>query len=239
MASIDARNRNSRLGTKLRGKLAAAYSARGHHASNLWYVFSPRTNRDWVLRSDAEWGHFLLAESDSNIKSIDYDPPPEIVRVGDEDQSTKLDAIVTFKDGVIEWREIKTSDVLGKLDARAQHQWEAQVEAAFRNGVRYARYTEREIYVWPQRIFNWARVVAWLSAVRGRSIYSEHVEVVSLVNARGSVSLGEIQELGTGHVSACYVAAAFKAIQDGLFVSDLDEKPLSKNSIIKYTEGGA
>lgn len=103
-------------------------------------------------------------------------------------------------------------------------------------GVRYARYTEREIYACPQRIFNWARVVAWLSAIRGRSIYSEHVEVVSLVNARGLVSIGEIQELGTGQESACYVAAALKAVQDGLFVSD-NELPAA-NSIIKYVERG-
>lgn len=66
----------SRLGTKLRGKLAEDYSSRGYHKSTLWYVYSPRTDRDWILKGDLEWGHFLLAESDPHISKIDYAPPP-------------------------------------------------------------------------------------------------------------------------------------------------------------------
>ena len=239
MATTIGTNNSARLGTRLRGKLAEAYSSRGHHKSSLWYVYSPRTNRDWVLRSDPEWGHFLLAESDPRIKTIDYAPAAQIVRVGDEDQATELDAIITFKDERIEWREVKSSDSIKRLDVRAQHQWEAQAEAAFREGVHYVRYTEREIYACPQRIANWSRVIAWLAAVRGRSLYSERVEIVSLLSARGSVSLGEIQALGSGPEIACYVASALKGVQDGLFISDMDEKPLSKNTLIKCIEGGA
>lgn len=238
MATAKETHSVARLGTRLRGKLAEAYSARGHHESSLWYVYSPRTDRDWVLRSDPEWGHFLLAESDPRIRTIDYAPAAEIVRVGDEDQATELDAIVTFKDGVVEWREIKSSDSIKRLDIRAQHQWKAQAEAAFRNGVRYVRCTEQEIYARPQRIANWSRVIAWLAAVRGRSLYSQRIEIVSLLNARGSVCIGDIQELGSGPEIACYVAAALKGVQDGLFTSDLDEKPLSKNTVIKCFGGG-
>lgn len=226
----------SRLGTKLRGKLAEAYSSRGYHKSSLWYVYSPRTNRDWVLKGDLEWGHFLLAESDSNISHIDYAPPTEIVRVGDEDHATTLDSIVTFKDNIIEWREINHSDAISK-DIRAQQQWEAQVEAAVQKGVRYVRYTEREIYSCPQRIANWARVVAWMTAVRGRSLYLERVAILALLDSRGSASIADIQELGTGPESSYFVAAAFKGVQDGIFYCNLDDKPLSKNTIITCIEG--
>lgn len=239
MSSAKGTHSRARLGTRLRGKLAEAYSARGNHKSSLWYVYSPRTDRDWVLRSDLEWGHFLLAESDPRVKTIDYAPGAEIVRVGDENQATEFDAKVTFKDGQIEWREVKRLDSLKKLDIRTQHQWEAQAEAAFRQGIQYVRYTEREIYACPQRIANWARVVAWLAAVRGRSLYYEHVEIVSLIKVRGFVSLDEIQALGSGPEIACYVAAALKGVQDGLFISDLDEKPLSKNTLIKCIGGGS
>jgi len=226
----------SRLGTKLRGKLAAAYSDRGLHLSNLWYVYSPKTDRDWVLRSDLEWGHFLLAESDPDIKDIDYNPSSELVRIGDDNHATTLDAIVRFGDGSIEWREIKRSDAIRNGDIRSLQQWEAQVEAASRAGVRYTRYTEREIYACPQRIANWIRVIAWLSAVRGRSIHSESIEIAASLHARGSMSIGEIQDLASGEEGPCFVAAAFKGIQDGIFTSDLNEKPLSRNSLIKAAE---
>ncbi len=238
MATTSEKHSGARLGTRLRGKLTKDYLARGHHKSSLWYVYSPRTNRDWILKSDLEWGHFLLAESDPRISNIDYAPVPEIANVGDEDHATELDAIVTFKDGVVEWREIKSSDSIKNLNIRTQHQWEAQAEAAFQTGVKYLRFTEQEIFACPQRIANWSRVIAWLSSVRGQSLYPPHLEVVALLNARGSVSLGEIHQLGSGSESTCYIAAALKGVQDGLFISNLDEKPLNKNTLIKFVESG-
>ena len=235
MPSTSETRRGSRLGTRLRGKLADAYSARGHHTSSLWYVYSPRTDRDWVLASSLEWGHFLLAESDPHIAQIDYSPAPEVIRVGDEDHATKLDAVVTFVGGRIEWREIKHSDA-SATDVRAQHQWEAQAEAALQKGAHYKRYTEHEIYSCPQWIANWSRVVAWLAAVRGRSLHIERTQIVALLNAAGSASIGQIQKLATGPETACLVAAALKGIQDGLFVSDLDKRPLSRDTIIRCVE---
>lgn len=232
MATTGGTHAGARLGTRLRGKLAEAYSVRGHHKSGLWYAYSPRTDRDWVLKGSFAWWHLLLAESDPRISTIDYAPPPQIMRVGDEDRETALSAIATFKDGVVEWREVTTAN------SKTQHQWQAKAEAALQYGVRYVRLTEREIFACPQRIANWARIIAWLSAVRGRSIYQQHLEVVALLNARGCVSLGEIQQLGSGPESACYIAAALKAVQDGLFNSDLDEKPLNKNTLIKSPESG-
>lgn len=163
-------------------------------------------------------------------------PPPEIVRVGDDNHATTLDSIVTFKDNIIEWREIKHADAISK-DIRAQHQWEAQVEAAAQKGARYVRYTEKEIFACPQRIANWARIVAWLSAVRGRSLYLQRVAILALLESRGSASIAEIQGLGTGAESACFVAAAFKGVQDGLFDCNLDDKPLSKNTTLRCIEG--
>lgn len=229
----------SRLGTKLRGKLAAAYSDRGHHQSNLWYVYSPRTGRDWVLRSDLQWGHFLLAESDPYIKDSDYSPPTKLQGVGGDNQASTLDAIVTLKNGTVEWREIKSSDAIENEDFGSQHQREVQIEAAIRLGVRYVRYSEHDIYACPQRIANWARVIAWLAAVRGRSLYAEGVEVAALLHARGSVSIGEIQDIAPGSKGVCFVAAAFKGVQDGLFASDLNDRPLSRNSLVKSIEGPA
>lgn len=226
---------SSRLGTRLRGKLASAYSQRGTHQSKLWYVFSPKTGRDWVLRGTLEWGHFLLVEADPDISDVDYSPPSEIVRVGDDDHATTLDAVVTFKNGSIEWREIKWSDETNG-DIRSLHQWEAQVEAASRTGARYVRYSEKEIYACPQLIANWTRIVAWLAAVRGRSLYSERMEVVAMLDANGTVSLGDIQRLGAAESGACRVAAALKGIQDGHFIADLTNAPLSINTLISRVE---
>lgn len=227
---------SSRLGSRLRGKLASAYSGRGTHQSKLWYVYSPKTGRDWVLRGNLEWGHFLLVEADLDIRDVDYSPASEIVRVGDDDHATTLDAVVTFRNGAIEWREIKWSDETKGCDTRTLHQWEAQVEAASRSGARYVRYSEKEIYACPQLIANWTRVVAWLAAVRGRSLYSESLEIVAMLDAHGIVSIGDIQLFGAAESGACRVAAALKGIQDGHFNADLRNAPLSINTLISRAE---
>lgn len=223
----ETRARTGSLGTQLRGKLAAAYASRGHHCSSLWYVYSPRTVRDWVLKNDLEWGHFLLAESDPGIKDIDYSPSTELVHAGDEGSATSPDAVVTLRDGTIEWREIGLSSAFKN---------KGPTETILPNGARYARYTEQDVYACPQRIANWTRVIAWLAAVRGRSLYPECIKIAAMLHARGSVSIGEIQRLSPGADSACFVAAAFKGIQDGLFVSSLNEKPLSTNTLVTATE---
>lgn len=62
-----AKTASGRLGTRMRGALTEAYESRGGGKSNLWLVYSPKADKDFVLRSDLEFGHFLLAESDPEI----------------------------------------------------------------------------------------------------------------------------------------------------------------------------
>lgn len=76
-----------------------------------------------------------------------------------------------------------------------------------------------------------------MTAVRGRSLYLERVAILALLDSRGSASIADIQELGTGPESSCFVAAAFKGVQDGIFYCNLDDKPLSKNTIITCIKG--
>ncbi len=224
--------KGARLGTRMRGKLAAPYDDRGHHLSNLWYVYSPKMRADVVLRSDLEWAHYVFAESDPDVVVVDYSPTSEVARVGDQDIGTTLDAIVTFRNGVVEWREIKRSEDVDSTDVRVQAQFEGQLAAAARVHARYRRLTEKEIFVCPQRISNWSRVLAWLSAVRGRALVDEQNTIATLIHVRGVVSVADIIAASGDSDSACLIAAAFKGVQDGLYRSDLDEHPLSGATII-------
>lgn len=225
-----------RLGTQLRGKLAAAYAARGHLTSKLAYVYSPRAKKDVVLASNLEFWHFVLAESDSNICSADYNPDKEIVSVADDVHGTVLDAVIKLKDGTIEWREIKYSD---DDQPRTKHQWEAQAEAAHRSGAIYRRFTEKEIFSKPQRLSNWVEVIAWLSAVRDRPTLEYDLAVQRLLQERDIVTIADLQSQGgTRPLGACYVAAAFRMLQEGACFSDLDLQPLTPNTLISLAEVG-
>lgn len=222
-----------RLGTQLRGRLAPAYSARGRQRSTLFSVYSPRTDRDWILRGELAWMHFLLVESDPRVKAVDYAPSTHVIREGDVEFSTDFAALVTFRDGKSEYRQLVATAALHNLDRQSLREWETKVAMAERNGIRYVQYTEAEILANPQRIVNWQRVIAWLSAARGHPLPPLQVEISALLDARGCASLEAIQSLGAGALSACYVAAAFKGVQDGIYWADLDERPLNKNTSVK------
>ncbi|MET3139971.1 hypothetical protein AAKU61_004355 [Undibacterium sp. GrIS 1.2] len=52
-----------------------AYRGRGHQNSNLWLVYSVKTQRDWILPSDRQlvhWIHYL--ETNPLVKWFDLAP---------------------------------------------------------------------------------------------------------------------------------------------------------------------
>lgn len=79
-----------------------AYRARGHRFNNLWLVYSPKTDRDWLLNSDLQyiyWLHFL--ESDSTVGGF------EIL----ERQTATPDFLVHYRDGSSEVHFVKSSNI--------------------------------------------------------------------------------------------------------------------------------
>ncbi|MBI5660104.1 MAG: hypothetical protein HZC43_11290 [Nitrosomonadales bacterium] len=61
----------------------------------------------WVKLAAVVGGAYLLYTKVSN---------PLVKGLGEEDHATELDAIVTLKDGIVEWREVNSSDSIKKLD---------------------------------------------------------------------------------------------------------------------------
>jgi hypothetical protein len=219
-----------RLGTQFRGKLADAYGQRGGYDSNLWYVYSPRTACDWVLKSDLEWDHFVLAEADPTIKDIDYSPAPLRERLDDgRIYETTLDATIVHTDDSIEWREIKYAEASNKKEeTRNRLQQEAQSKAAQRAGVAYTRWTEHEIRSNFQKLANWRRIIVWLAATRERSLAAYQTDIACLLDRRHVVTLGEIEDQWGEPAFPLYAAALFRCLQQDSYLSDLDIKPLSR-----------
>lgn len=223
-----------RLGTKRRKQLTDAYAARGHLRSQLVYAYSPRMQQDVVLKSWLEFGHFILAESDPYIQSIEYNPPcKEIAQVGDDNIGTLFDAYIHLTDGTLLWREIKYSREEGK---RAEHQRMAQEALAYRAGAIYERVTEKDIYKNPLWISNWIEVVAWLSSVRGRPTIEFDLAVANFFAENRVATIKELQAFaGEPTEEPFYIAAAFRLLQAGSLSSDLDSAPLTARTRLRQT----
>lgn len=222
---------HARLGTRLRGQLADAYEARGHDRSDLVFVYSPKAGRDFALRSELEYGHFLLVESDPDVQKVDYSPSKRVSTWAGEEIGTIVDAEVTLRSGAVVWREVKSSaDVEEGAQNRANLQLLIQLRAAESVAAQHQLFTEREIYAQPQRIHNWLRIIPWLAQARDWPLHEYGNEVAALVRARGSVVLEDVLSLGQGPEQALYGAALFRAVQYGLIASQLDVLPMTRNS---------
>lgn len=228
-----AQKSTARLGTQFRGKLAAAYNLRGHQSGNLYFVYSPRTNRDWVLCGDLAWAHFLLVEGDPNVLVADYAPQVHVIETDSSENRTEIHAQVTLFDGHVEYRVFAYARAASKRST----EWERAVRLAALQGYQYVRYTEEEIFAKPHRLANWKRAIAWISAARGHLLLSMQNEISSMLAAQQVASLQQIISMGHATLGPCYLAAIFRGIQERIYWSDLDHSPINKNTLIGLAGG--
>lgn len=236
MANLTSSKSSGRLGTKLRHKLAVSHSVVNEEQSKLYYVYSPRSDQDWVLKGDLQWAHFLYVESDSSVKTAEYRACEHSVFIGDSASKTRFASCVTFKDDRTEYRQLWSAATLEKHTSASRLEWEEKADAAAMVGVNYRRYTEREIFDCPQKLANWMRVIAWLAATRGRSLYHEILTVGSLIHAHGGATLAQIRDLGNGADQSNFVAAALRGIQSGILKADLEHTPLTANTFVEKAD---
>lgn len=234
MTTTSQGSKGSRLGTRFRGKLAASYGQRGVGPNSLWYVYSPRTRTDWVLRSDLEWDHFVLAESDPEIVNCVYAPDKHTVPLHGETVTLEIDAVVTQRDGTIEGRRIRYST--DEADGVQAPKLAMQTAAAKALGMRYSVWSEEAIRRNHTLLANWRRAIAWLAAARDRSLAAFELELERAVRSEAEMTLADI-EARFGEASfPLYAAAAFSGIQRGTYRSDLDKTPLSAQTVIIQVE---
>lgn len=213
--------KSGRLGTHLRGKLAAAYGQRGHQNSALWYVYSPRTDRDWVLRSDLYFEHFVLTEADPSVIDVNYAPELDVPTLG----PVQFAAIVHYSDGAVQWHHVSNERIKPNSDAAAQQLMLSN--AAEHAGANLVCLDHQFLNQNPQLLWNWQRCIAWMTAARGTALATYMTEIATFIHAREIATLGELAELGARNLFALYAAAAFRLVQLGDLNSDLDEHPVS------------
>lgn len=233
MAKTTSTTRGPRLGTQFRGKLAAAYGQRGVGPNSLWYVYSPRTRTDWVLRSDLEWDHFVLSESDPNIAACSYHPDRHRLTSDGQQLDIPVDAVVTYLDGSTEWRRVRFAGKEADEHSPAAMQLSQFVAVAKATGVSYKLWTDQTIRSNHILLANWRRILAWMAAARDRSLASYQADLARIIQTDGEIALGQIESTFGEASFSLYAAAIFGELQRGVYVSDLGAKPLSTHTIIQ------
>ena len=229
--SLDARG--TRLGTKFRGKLAAAYGQRGVGSNSLWYVYSPRTKSDWVLRSDLEWDHFVLTESDSAVVNCNYLPEKFTLTHRGDTLEIPVDVIVSYRDGTTEWRQVRFAGNESDANSQSGLELRRRSDVVQQAGKSYRLWTEEIIRRNPLLLANWRRVIAWMAGARDRPLSIFRDELASALKTEGELTLAQIQSMCGEASFGLYAAAAFGELQSGNWASNLDVMPLSPHTIIR------
>lgn len=181
------------LKSSLRKSVIEAFRARGHGRSNLWLIYSPKTDADWILPSDRQFIHWIyFLEANPDVTDFDLAPEPIISHDVEEARATELDAIVSYRNRNKEWHEVKASS--GKKSPKNRSQFQAQSAAASSEGVKYRVFDDEDLNDKVKSSIRWLKVIAYATAIRGH----EHVSCrTALISYLKNQQTGAIHQLIT------------------------------------------
>jgi hypothetical protein len=97
------------LPSKQRTNVLRAYRSRGRANRNLWLVYSPKTDRDWILGSDRHLVHWIFfLETNPDVRSFEIEPSNETPRIGESQPVLDADAAVVLANGTREYHKLSS-----------------------------------------------------------------------------------------------------------------------------------
>lgn len=212
--------------------LRAAIRTRKGKAGAISYLYSPKIDRDIVVVSDLELAHVLHLEADNNVKYFDIDIDRVVAYLdGDGYQGTRPDARVELRNGRMELVEVKYQKDLDD-DLRTQLQVAAQQRYAKQIGAYWRTYTEKDFEDEERLIHDWMHIVVVLGETRDKVLPSLLADVEHLVKEKTSQTLEQLCRKKMGPWDLAF-SATFRLIQQGKLTSNLKEKPLSWNTVVR------
>ncbi|MEC4718353.1 MULTISPECIES: hypothetical protein [Noviherbaspirillum] len=213
-----------------------AYRARADHNSNLWLVYSVKTNCDWILPSDRQlvhWIHYL--ETDHAVHDFDLTPDPVASHDGVRPRCTELDAVVHRANGIQEWHEVKAS-----LDEdRVESQLSAQAYAAQAAGVQYKIFTDVDLMPHAATSLRWLKAIAYASAIRDREYVVETGALISCIRSIQSGQLRQVVESLSSYDSAIVLGLAARVAIRGRLKLSMDKVSFGPATEWQLTAGAS
>lgn len=223
------RGRGPRLGTQIRGDMAAAYSARGSSSADLALHYSPKAKKDVALTGILQFLNFLYCEIDSNVTAANYAPYPAIAASIGEPLAALVDVEITFRDGAIKWRRLIQT---APDDASLVEELRARVGTGLLAHVSQLEvWTHDDLTANPVRIRNALRVTSWMAAARYWPLDEFKSKILALMQRQYTVTFRDVLNLESGSRQALTGAAILEMACSGTVRSDLMEVPLHGMSL--------
>lgn len=171
---------NQSLKGKQRSALHAAFRARARHNSNLWLVYSYKTDRDWLISGDYQLVHWIIfLETDPNVMSYSLIESPDCLEA--DDILGYPEALVTYK-GLRQEIHVIAENIPDSAKGTRSESIDA----------RY--FTHSDLKVSAKTASRWLRVIAFAAGIRGHSLSEANHAVVYLIHHRKYGTLKDILE---------------------------------------------
>jgi hypothetical protein len=171
-----------------------------------------------------------LTEADPHVVDADYTPQLDIPTLG----VIRFAAIVRYDDDVVQWHYLVAEDA--EADSKANARLSVVADAAEHANATLRCFGPQDLEGKEQLLWNWQRVLAWMTAARGASLAPYMVDISAYITPLGSTTLGDLMQLGSREASPLYAAAAFRLVQKGVLETDLHLSPLSTLTSITKRE---
>lgn len=177
------------LPSRQRTNVLKAYRSRGRANRNLWLVYSQKTNRDWVLRSDRHLVHWVLnLETDPDIQTFELEPSDPI-SVATNDASINMDALVVRTDGTREYHKL----LLGRQQEPTQ---ELSASPRGLSGSEDALpvrvFAETDLGSRGAEAMRWLKVVCYCAAIRDESQTEATLAAITVMRGKGQGTVLDI-----------------------------------------------
>jgi hypothetical protein len=215
--------------TKSSKSVRSAVKRRGRACYNLWWVWSPKTGRDWQLDSDPKEAHWVWLESNPDVVSFELGPWATEAKGDGESESTpdslleKVDAIVRFRDGHIEWRTVRHRTEISPNDGDPP-------PVGTGGRFSYVTITDADLEPHALLIRNFRDVIAAQLRTADFPPVAQRRAIKARLREEGPLALSNLLDGQDPAVSALTVSAAFSLLSSGDALSNLDVARLSSKT---------
>jgi hypothetical protein len=200
------------------------------YGSNNWDMYGLKVGREARFFSDLEYYNWVRTEANPDVEWYCEQPLKVSEKVKGEMVGTIFDLVTLYKNGEIEFSEVKYQEDV----ADAETQISAQEIWCEKNGFVHKVRTENEILDNEYIVDNWITILSDLTFFKGRS-NPMHEEFVSKVLGQSELfTLGDLyqlsEEIGEGHLKA----AVFNLIYTGKLMADLGSKTFNRHTRLSF-----
>lgn len=183
MSAMASTKGNARLGSQKRATLSRSDGSGASANENLWLVYSPKSDRDWLLHSDLSLVYWLTClETQPDVREYELRPDINVPGVAAKLTPASPEAIVRLQNGHTEWHYI-----------RRHHYGQEQVATLQEEIRKFASCSTLDLKIFSEDqlrrssalAVNWLSAISHAACIRGEIHHHVETALVSCIHHHG------------------------------------------------------